>query len=351
MREVGVDCIHSVEHLGVTGFTEVIVKIWSILRIMTQVAKRARLSKTDAAILIDYPDFNLRLAKRLKKLRIPVIYYVSPQMWAWRASRVKAVRKTVNRMMVLFPFEEKWYLDRGVDASFVGHPVIDRIINVDDRMTTRDNLGISPSETVIALLPGSRMNEVAQILPTLLRACRELTKSSSQFNIQGKRYRFLLPIAETISEHKLQQFLPSNGPPIEIIHKMTLQVLRAADFAWVTSGTAALETALLGTPHIVVYRMSNLTYKLARILVQIPWISIANLMLGTQLIPELVQDDFSVENLLEQTSGILHDPIRYSEICDQLSLLRGQFGHGGASDRAARVFLETIRPEECSGDA
>ena len=346
MQDAGQEQLFSARDLGVTGFTEVLFRLPGILRILNRINREAGIRKPAAAVLIDYPDFNLHLARRLKKQGVPVLYYVSPQMWAWRPGRVKTIQSVVDRMMVLFPFEESWYKERGVDACFVGHPVIDRIEKIPGREECRRQLGIQDKDFLIAILPGSRMNEVISNLPIMIRSAEAL--SGQEHNHQPARtYRFLLPLADTVARETLTDLYPFGDIAIEIVQGSTLKVMRAADFAWVASGTAALETALLGTPHIVVYRMSPLTHYLAKRLVKIPFISIANIMAGEKFIPELIQKEFTVDRLLAETLRITESSQIYGIIKSRLNDMYRQFGGAGASDRAADVFIESLSRIEC----
>lgn len=346
MLDAGQEQLFSAKDLGVTGFTEVMFRLPGIMRILNRMNREAAIRKPAAAVLIDYPDFNLQLARRLKKQGIRVLYYVSPQMWAWRPGRVNSIRSVVDRMMVLFPFEESWYKERGVDACFVGHPVIDRIEKTPGREDCRRQLGIPDKDFLIAILPGSRMNEVISNLPIMIRAAEALS-GPEHFNQRGRTYRFLLPLADTVARETLTDLYPFDKTAIEIVQGSTLKVMRAADFAWVTSGTAALETALLGTPHIVVYRMSPLTHYLAKRLVKIPFISIANIMAGEKFVPELIQQEFTVDRLLEETLRITESSQIYGNIKSRLNDMYRQFGGAGASDRAAGVFIESLDRIEC----
>lgn len=342
MQNAGVQIIHTIDDLGVTGFSEVCLKIPHVLSVMNRIVQQAKKQKPVAAILIDYPDFNLRLARKLKKNSIPVLYYVSPQMWAWRTGRVKTVRKYVDRMMVLFPFEKEWYRQHHVDAQFVGHPVLDRIDGIPGRADCRKTLHLTESDILLALLPGSRYNEVTRIMPVFLQAREKLMAYYSANTGSAENLRFIIAAADTITEHRLCIGSDQVDKTIRIVKGDTLSVLRAADFAWVTSGTAALETALLGTPHTVVYRTSPLTFLLARCLVHVKHISLANLMLDRRAVPELVQGDCTADRLVEETRHILQNEADRLRMIENLALLRSRFGRFNASEKAAEVVLQSV---------
>jgi lipid-A-disaccharide synthase len=343
MQKEGVHLIHTIDDLGVTGFSEVCLKIPHVLRVMNRIVQQAKNQKPIAAILIDYPDFNLRLARKLKTNGVPVLYYVSPQMWAWRTGRVKTVQKYVDRMMVLFPFEKEWYRRRNVNAHFVGHPVLDRIDRIPGRSECRNTLGLAGSDILLAMLPGSRYNEVNRMLPVFLQAREQLMAESSAETGGAGNLRFVIAAADTISEQKLHLVgRHTTDKTIRIIRGDTLSVLRAADFAWVTSGTAALETALIGTPHAVLYRTSPLTFLLARLLIHVKYISLANLMLDRQAVPELIQGDCTADRLVAETRRILHNEADRVQMTENLALLRNRFGRFNASGKAAEIVLQSV---------
>jgi len=342
MKSSGVNIVFHVNDLGVTGFTEVVLKFRHILKVFRSILSEATTRKPDLAILIDYPDFNLRLAKRLKKMKIPVVYYVSPQMWAWRSGRVKIIKKYIAKMMVLFPFEETWYRQRGAEAKFVGHPVLDRVRDIPDKKSCRKLIGIRDDEFVIAMLPGSRFNEVKRTLPVMLKANDDLLKKTNALTQNGKKIRFIIPLAETMPEDLLPVDLANRVNPVKCIMGKTMQIVKAADFAWVTSGTASLETALLHTPQIVVYKTSFASYTLAKLLIKVDFISIANLILKSPVAKELIQKSFNAENLITETLRFMNseETIRENQII--LKKLDDKFGSTGASKRAANTVLEVL---------
>ncbi|MBN1297187.1 lipid-A-disaccharide synthase [bacterium] len=343
MAAQNVSLLFHVRELGVTGFSEVIRKLPVILHVMATVEDLAVREKPSAAILIDYPDFNLRLAKKLKAAGIPIIYYVSPQLWAWRSGRVRVIRRFVDTMMVLFPFEETWYHQRGVRARFVGHPVLDRVKTIPDRKRCRQMLGLAPDAFIVAMLPGSRVNEVRRSLPIFTEAqgilidpCETPVHEPDQHPVH-----FILPLADTVSTDLIRSLLPS-GPQPHIIQGQTLMAVRAADIAWITSGTACLEAALLHTPHVVVYRTSPITYWIARHLISVKAISIANIVMPDPVVPELIQTDFNPRRLVEETRKIVQSTESLEAARDRLRALDSQFGRPGAADRAAQEVLRTL---------
>lgn len=343
MAAAGAVLHYHVNDLGVTGFTEVVRKLPAIIKIHNRITALARDNRPDAVILIDYPDFNLRLARRLKKAGLTICYYVSPQLWAWRASRVRIIRNDVDCMMVLFPFEVDWYKKHGVKTEFVGHPVVDRVRAVPDREACRRMLGIDQREFLIAMLPGSRMNEVSRTMPVMLKAHDALLERTGGEIPSGRQLRFLMPLAATMPESRLPVNIKTRNFPVETVEGHTLEVLRAADCAWVTSGTASLETALLHTPQLVVYKTSPLSFRLARRLVSINYISIANLVMDAPVATELIQDDCTADNLIQETLPWLEDPEQLELNRTRLLALDRRFGEKGASHRAASVFLDVLK--------
>ncbi|MCD4653381.1 lipid-A-disaccharide synthase [bacterium] len=350
MKSAGVEIVYPLNDLGVTGFTEVFLKFGHILRVFRGIQAEARKQKPDIAILIDYPDFNLRLARRLKNAGVLIAYYVSPQMWAWRSGRVKIVQKYVDKMMVLFPFEEIWYRERGASAEFVGHPLLDRIRRIPERNICRNMLGIDSDEYLISMLPGSRFNEVKRILPVMLEAHDKLITKSGRKTRDGRRIRFLMPLSETMPESSLPINVNTRDMPVETVSGKTLEIVKASDFVWVTSGTASLETALMHTPQVVVYKITPASYYLAKALAQVDYISIANLVLDLPVALELIQDSFNADNLISETYRFMDNEVVVNQNRKLLEQLDNKFGSPGASRRAAAVIHKMLtRPSTCSG--
>jgi lipid-A-disaccharide synthase len=335
MESAGVTLGYHVQDLGVTGFTEVVGKLNKIIKALRWAVSICREKQPDAAVLIDYPDFNLRLAKRLHKLGIKVVYFVSPQLWAWRSGRVKLIEKYIERMLVLFPFEEEWYRTRGVMARYVGNPVVDHMQNLPDRSHCRSALNIPENSFLIALLPGSRRNEVQRILPVFIRAAGILQRDSS--------VEFVLPVASSLTREYIDTILSPEIGHVTISELPASQVLQAADFAWVTSGTATLETALTRTPMVIVYKTSTVSYLLARMLVKIPYIGMVNLVAESEVAPELIQGDVTPENILAETRAVLQNPDLLTSKQEKLNAVADRMGMSGASDRAAAEIMAVCR--------
>lgn len=311
--------------LAVVGLVEVLSHLRRLKRLFDSVVAEAARVRPDVAVLIDYPDFNLRLARELKKLGIPVVYYVSPQLWAWRRGRIKDVKRDVAKMLAIFPFEEKIYQDAGVPVSFVGHPLIDHVKPPADRAAVAARLGLAPDRPVIALLPGSRNKEVAFNLPPMLGAVPLL---------RGRRpeLQFVLAAAPHL---RARAFEEASAAGVRVMEGVTRDVLSSARVAIVASGTATVETGLTLTPMVVVYRLSGLTYALGKPLVSVANYAMVNLIAGRVVVPELIQSDFTPERVSEETLKILDDGPARARMLHDLQEVRSKLGKGGATRNVA----------------
>jgi lipid-A-disaccharide synthase len=284
--------------------------------------------RPDAAVLIDFPDWNFRLAQELHQRKVPVIYYVSPQLWAWRPHRIEQVKKYIDKMLVIFPFEESWYRERGVAAEYVGHPLMD---------VAPPHVPPSfPGTTPVGLLPGSRRKEILMNLPAMLEAAKML----------GAKYQFLLPVATTIDPRwiveLINKVLGENwGVDIKLERDARI-VLAQSRAAMVASGTATVEAALIGTPFVVVYRVSPMTYRFGRRMVKVPFFAMPNLIAGRQVVPELIQQDFTPENLAQHLRGILSDGRILEDMLAGFREIREKLAAAGEGTAADRVATQVI---------
>ena len=332
MKAAGCDLTIHARDVSVVGLAEVVSRlprIWSrFRRLLAEVDRR----RPAAAVLIDFPDWNLRLARELRRRGIPVIYFVSPQLWAWRESRIQQIRRYVARMLVIFPFEENWYRERGVEAQYVGHPLADEPVPAAQPLRSR--------QTPIAILPGSRQKEIAMNLPVLLNAARRL----------GKDYQFFLPVASTVPSkwlvdriHKALGADPGINLKLENDARLALATARAAIVA---SGTATVEATLIGTPFVMVYRVSPLSWTAGRRLVKVPHFAMPNLIAGRRVVPELVQSDFTADRVLTELAKIIPDGAARSDMLAGLAevrnKLRGPQDGRTAADRAADAVLAVL---------
>jgi lipid-A-disaccharide synthase len=281
MAEQGVTLLYSVEDLAVVGIFEVITHLPRIRKIFHQIKKETIEKRPVAAVLIDSPDFNLRLAKHLKKLSIPVLYYISPTVWAWRKKRLNTIKKVVDKMLLIFPFEEKIYTESGIPATYVGHPLKERVKISLTKEEFFQRYRLDPEKKVVAILPGSRKSEVKFHMPVLTQALKKL---GHEFDPQ-----FILPLAENLTEAYIRSFLRDIPIDVNILSKDGYEAMAYSDIALSSCGTANLEAALLGTPVIAFYRISPLTYYSGIKLMKIRHFSIVNILAGKKIIPELIQ--------------------------------------------------------------
>jgi len=337
LKEAGVDLWADVADMAVVGLTEVVPKLRMILTVMNRLKKSMRSLKPDLVLLIDYPDFNLPLARSAKKNGIPVFYYISPQVWAWRKGRIKTISRVVDRMAVILPFEEAIYRQAGVDASFVGHPLLDVVQATHSRGETLQRLGLQEKVTTVALLPGSRKGEVGRLLPNMLKAARILAEKRSPV-------QFLLPVADTLDVSWMKALISgTDSPDICLVQGATYDAVAAADVAIVVSGTATLETALLGTPLIVIYSVSALTYTIGRMLISVEHIGLVNIVAGKTVAPELIQHEANPERIAAEVMNILNDSERRKVMQEELYRLRDKLGRPGAAKRVARMALSLMQ--------
>ncbi|HEY7290227.1 MAG TPA: lipid-A-disaccharide synthase [Vicinamibacterales bacterium] len=320
--------------IAVTGLTEAIGKIPASVATLRRLTSAARSTRPDALVVVDSPDFNFRLAPAVKRLGVPVIYYISPQVWAWRSGRVHAIRRFADRVLVIFPFEVPLYEDAGVPVEFVGHPLIDLARASAPRERFLPAHGLSLTSPCVALLPGSRPNEVARILPGLIGAAQRIRDSVADA-------QFIVARAPNLED---ELFKPAaNCPRTVIVAGDTDAVLASADVALTASGTATVQTALHDTPMVVVYRTSMLTYELGRRLVKVGSIGMVNLIAGEKIVPELIQDAFTPDAVAREAISMLTDTDRAQRIRDGLARVRAKLGLPGASRRAAQAILDIAR--------
>ena len=329
----GVEILYDSSRLAVVGIVEVISHSRFIREAMRTLVKRLRECPPSLLILIDYPDFNLILAKKAKRLGIPVFYYISPQVWAWRSGRVKTIKKLVDRMAVILPFEKDFYQKRGMEVEYVGHPLMDTVRTAVPRAEFLQSLGIAPESTVIGILPGSRRREIAGMLPVFLAAAKLL---------QGQLVKpvFLLPLAPTLSEDDLlANGLAEAGVEVRVIRENRYELMAACNAVMAASGTVSLELAILDVPMVISYRVSPLTYFLGRRLIKVRYASLVNLVAGREVVPELLQDEAVPEKIATATVRLVADQAERALMLTGLAEVRERLGGAGASARAARLAL------------
>jgi lipid-A-disaccharide synthase len=326
--------------VAVTGLTEAIAKLPRSFAARRRLLAAAKADRPDALVLIDFPDFNFRLAPSIKRMGVPVIYYISPQIWAWRAGRLKTIRAIADRVLVIFPFEESIYREGGVPVEFVGHPLVDLAVASSDRGTFLSAHGLTPSAPTVAILPGSRPNEVARILPDLAAAAVLIRAA-----VPGTQ--FLVARAPHLDERLFDPVGPRGLAAVArlaVVEGDTDTVLASADVALTASGTATVQTALHDTPMVIVYRVSPMSYRLLRHLVKVETIGMVNLIAGERIVPELVQDAFTPDAVATEAISMLTDRARTARIRAGLATVRARLGGSGASRRAAEAIVRVIRP-------
>ncbi len=338
MVSSGVEVVHNLVSHAVIGIAEAVRKLGDFFKILQEAGNLLKHRHPDVLILTDLPDLNFRIAAKAKALGIPVIYYISPQVWAWRRGRVKTLKRLVDKMIVIFPFEEPIYQKAGVPVSFVGHPLLDIVKTEVDPNQARSRLLNGSSGPLIAMVPGSRSQEIEMLLPIMAQAGLILLRRFPQI-------RFFLPLAQTVSRCRVETILKESGLEVEIVTREPYAARAAADMAIVSSGTATLETAILGIPMLIGYRMHALSYFLARIFVKLPYFGLANLVAGEKIAPEFLQDDFNCQNIAEAAGHLLTDSQAAERQRRSWVRVRERLGGAGAAGRAAEEVLKLLRKE------
>ncbi len=334
LRAAGLDPVAHSAEISVVGITEVLRILKRAREVFALLLAEVDRRRPAAAVLIDFPDFNLRLAKELKKRGVPVIYYISPQVWAWRRGRVKTIAQVVDRMLVLFPFEVDFYRRFGVDVVHVGHPLVDEVPQLPNAWERGEP---SREPYRISLLPGSRVSEVEALLPVMLQAVGRLAADLP--------VEILLIRAPTVPLEMLEEEIELSGLPVRIVSENRFAAIADSHLALCASGTATLEVGLLGTPMVMIYRLGRWTYLVAKLLVHLPYVSLVNLVLGRKVVPELVQGAASPERIALEAEQILLDERERDAMRAALAEVRGRLGSGGASRRAALEVAELLRGE------
>jgi lipid-A-disaccharide synthase len=340
MRAAGCDTVVDARDLAVVGITEILSHLPKILGLYRKLIREADRRKPDLAVVIDSPAFNWRVARQMKKRGIPTVYYVAPQFWAWRQGRVRLIRKYIDKALVIFPFEEKFYSERGVDATFVGHPLAELPAPTISRQEYAAQFGLDRAKPWITLMPGSRVKEVRMNLPTILEAAARL----------GSDYEFLLPVAATIDREWLGRVVAEPGsrksgetrgtPQITLVPE-ALPALWHSRAGIVASGTATVEAAMMNTPFVMVYRVSPMTYLLGKPRVKVPRFAMVNLIAEEGVVPELVQQDFTAENVVSRVKEILRDGPARSRMLEGLARVKAKLRAGGQhpAEGAAQIIL------------
>jgi lipid-A-disaccharide synthase len=338
LRAAGMHTIADAREVATVGVVEGAGRLRTLLRVYRTLARRLRDEKPDLCVLIDFPEFNLRLARVARAAGVPVFYYIGPQVWAWRRGRVRKIARLVDRLAVVFPFEPGLYEPWLPGVEFVGHPLLDRAEVTRGRDETLRLHGLEPARRTVLLLPGSRAKEIDYILPGMLDAVRELATTGD--------YQFALGLAHTLDRAEVEARIRAAGVQVPVVADDLYNLVAAADLALVTSGTATLECALLECPMVIVYRLSPVTWALGRLLVRgVTHVGMPNIVAGREVVPELLQSDVTGPRIAAAARGILEDPARRAAIRAGLGEVRQRLGRGGAADRAAAIAVEMMPPE------
>ena len=333
MREAGVDILYDSSEISVVGLSEILPRLRAIIRAYRIVTGLIRSRSVDSLILIDYPGFNIRVAGVAKRCGIPVIYYISPQIWAWKKGRLRLLAQRVKKMIVILPFEAAIYKEAGVDCSFIGHPLVDEVLNTRPLGETIHRYGIDKDQPVIGLFPGSRIGEVSALLPDILEAARILKDANPQI-------QFVMAVADSLDFQQIHETISRSSLDVKIIKGEANDVLNICDIIIAASGTITLQAALLEKPMVILYKLSPITHAIARLLVQINHIGLVNILAGRKIVPELLQKEVTPGRIAAETKKMLYDKDYHAGIKKDLHDVKIKMGPPGASERAARVIAE-----------
>ena len=336
MALAGIDIRYDSGSIGVIGVVEVLKHYGEIRRALKLIQQLVSTERPDLLVCVDYKEFNLKLARFAKQCGIKVLFYVSPQVWAWRPGRVKTYGKAIDMMAVIFPFETTYYDAENVPVRYVGHPSVDKVHPQRSRLEDMAIFNLDESNPVIGLLPGSRANEINRLLPIMLAAAEIL-------QVRNPGIQFMLPQADSISDELLESYMDRSPVKITVIKNQPYDVIQCCDVVMTTSGTATIEIALLNVPMVITYKLAALTYWLGRWLVNTPFIGLPNIILGKGFIKELIQYEATSENLAEEIERILTDKFYADQMRDNLNQVKQQLGHGGGSKNMAELALEIMK--------
>mgnify|MGYP002640315643 CR=1 FL=1 len=333
MQKEGLDLLHHVKDLSVTGFVEVLKHLSFFTGVMKQVVRECEARKPDAAILLDYPGFNIRLGVKLKALGIPVYYYISPQVWAWKKGRVKTMRQFIKRIFVIFPFEESFYQDQGIPVTFAGHPLVEKAFELPERSAFYKQHGLDEAKPLIAILPGSRRNEMERHTQPLLDSIEQLSQHNPEI-------QFILAGLSSLSATYYEPFM--SIAHLTVVNDDPYPMMAHADVAIVASGTATLETAYLGTPLVVIYKIAALSYIIGKLLVDIEHLAMPNLIIGARAVPELIQSEATGQIISQEVIKLLTDETVRKTMINKLEYLQTALGQPGCAKLIAAQILEEL---------
>jgi lipid-A-disaccharide synthase len=336
MKEAGVKLLAHAADIAVVGVTEVFSKIGTFIKINARIRKSMDQLKPNILILIDFPDFNLNIvARAAKKRKIKIFYYISPQVWAWRKGRVEQIKRLVDKMAVILPFEVDFYAAHGFAVHYVGHPLRDTVKTSFTQSQARLHFGLSERQTTIGLLPGSRTAEITRLLPEMVRAAQIISKKIPEA-------QYILPLADTLEEKTVAGIIAASGLAVKIVSGHTYDVLACCDLAIVTSGTATLETGLMGVPMIIIYKVSLFSELIGKMIIKPQQIGLVNIIAGKTVAPELIQREANARRIASEVLAILLNEEKKQEIIVQLQDIRTKLGEAGAARRAAQIACDMI---------
>jgi len=335
LREAGVEIVTDFSELAVMGLIEVLKRYRKIKAIFNQMVHLLKAEKPDLLILVDYPGFNLKLAKEAKKIGVPVLYYISPKVWAWRAGRVKTIKKSVDHMAVLFPFEVPIYEAESIPVTCVGHPLVDAVTVKHSNSQAKEKLGFEAKRLILGVFPGSRESEVKTLLPIMLDAAKKLQKTQKNIDI-------VLPVAQGLDLTAINTIVATSTIDVNIIEDDFYTVTTACDAIVAASGTVTLEIALLGVPHFIVYRVSPLSYSILSRFIKIPYVGLCNIVTGKNLVLELLQNDVTAIRLAEELTPLLQKKDAKKKAEEIQQQIRAALGQAGGADNAAKLIIKLL---------
>jgi lipid-A-disaccharide synthase len=336
LKRVGMEVLYPSQSLSVVGITEVFFKLRTILKALQGLKKSIDRERPDLVILIDFPDFNLRLAKIAYRRGIPILYYISPQVWAWRPKRIHLIARLVKKMIVFFPFEVPLYEGAGVDVEWVGHPLLDIVKPTLSKEKAFQQFGLDPNRRTVGLLPGSRIHEIERLLPSLLASAHLLQEEIP--NLQ-----FVIPLAPGLPKTLLTPWMKNISVPLKVVEGFTYDVMNLSELLIAASGTVTLEGAILGKPMIIIYKVSLFSSWVGRIMIRVDHIGLVNLVAEKEIAPELLQRDVNPQRISDEALRILRDPLVTRKMVESMREVRQKLGEPGAAQRAARIVLSLLK--------